>query len=129
MGTGFGSAFIKDGLPVVDGEQVPEQGCVWYIPFEEGIADDYFSTRGLIKRFYESTGKQLAGVKEIADLAISDLAAKALFNDFGEKMGIFLNPWIQKFEMEVLVIGGNISKSASEESKTVALSTLVILIL
>jgi len=111
LGTGFGSAFIKDGLPVVEGKQVPDQGCVWYIPFENGIADDYFSTRGLINRYHKATGKEYAGVKEIAVLAHIDPAAKALFNDFGEKIGIFLKPWIQKFEMEVLVIGGNISKA------------------
>jgi len=111
LGTGFGSAFIKDGLPVVEGKQVPDQGCVWYIPFENGIADDYFSSRGLIDRYYKATGKKFSGVKEIADLAKNDLKAKALFNDFGEKMGVFLKPWIQKFEMEVLVIGGNISKA------------------
>ena len=111
LGTGFGSAFIKDGLPVVEGKQVPDQGCVWYIPFENGIADDYFSSRGLIDRYYKETGKKFSGVKEIADLAKNELKAKALFNDFGEKMGVFLKPWIKKFEMEVLVIGGNISKA------------------
>ncbi|MBA7584014.1 N-acetyl-D-glucosamine kinase [subsurface metagenome] len=46
LGTGFGSAFLRDGLPVVNGNEVPENGCVWHLPFEEGIADDYFSIRG-----------------------------------------------------------------------------------
>jgi glucokinase len=125
LGTGFGSAFIKDGLPVVEGDNVPDQGCVWYLPFEEGIADDYFSTRGLISRFYKLTGKQVEGVKEIADSAYNNEAAKVLFNDFGEKMGVFLKPWIKKFQMDVFVIGGNISKAFPlfEESLTAYLKS------
>lgn len=111
LGTGFGSAFIKTGLPIVDGVEVPENGCLWHLPFEDGIADDYFSTRGLINRFQKSSGKQFSGVKEIAELATNDSLAQDLFNDFGEKMGLFLRPWIEKFGMEAFVIGGNISKA------------------
>lgn len=111
LGTGFGSAFIKDGAPIVTGNEVPKQGCLWHLPFEDGIADDYFSTRGLLKRFKLATGKQLNGVKEIAELTERDNAAQDLFNDFGRKMGIFLKPWIEKFDMEAFVIGGNISRA------------------
>lgn len=111
LGTGFGSAFIKDGLPVVDGAEVPEQGCLWHLPLEGGIADDYFSTRGLIKRFQQSTGKQLPGVKEIAELAQVDISSRNLFEEFGRKMGIFLHPWIEQFGIEAFVIGGNISRA------------------
>lgn len=111
LGTGFGSAFIKNGSPIVEGNEVPDQGCLWHLPFEDGIADDYFSTRGLINRFKTVTGKEYLGVKEIAQLAGKDKAAQDLFNDFGNKMGIFLHPWIEKFNLETFVIGGNISKA------------------
>ena len=111
LGTGFGSAFIKNGLPVVDGEEVPDQGCVWHLPFEDGIADDYFSTRGFLNRYEKLTGIKLSGVKQLADLVETDKHAKDLFNDFGLKLGQFLQPWIEKFEIEVLVIGGNISRA------------------
>lgn len=111
LGTGFGSAFIKEGLPIVEGAEVPENGCLWHLPFEDGIADDYFSTRGLINRFEKTSGKKLPGVKQIAELAESNLEAKELFNDFGEKMGIFLQPWIEKFGIETFVMGGNISRA------------------
>lgn len=111
LGTGFGSAFIKDGLPVVEGDEVPESGCLWHLPFEGGIADDYFSTRGLLGRFEKATGQKLNGVKQIADQADSNPDAQALFNDFGEKMGMFLQPWIEKFGIEIFVMGGNISRA------------------
>jgi glucokinase len=109
LGTGFGSAFLCDRLPVVSGNEVPEMGCVWHLPFGDGNADDYFSTRGFLNRYYEKTGVQLSGVKELARLAEEQSDAKLLFDDFGSKLGQFLCPWILKFGVEVLVIGGNIS--------------------
>ncbi len=111
LGTGFGSAFLCDRLPVVSGPEVPEMGCIWYLPFEGGTADDYFSTRGLLNRYYEKTGIQLSGVKELAQLADEQLVANLLFEDFGSKLGLFLCPWMVKFGVEVLVIGGNISNA------------------
>lgn len=111
LGTGFGSAFIKNGLPIVDGDEVPENGCLWHLPFENGIADDYFSTRGLIHRFEKATGEKMPGVKQIAELANNNKAAKDLFDDFGTKMGLFLQPWIEQFGIEIFVMGGNISRA------------------
>lgn len=111
LGTGFGSAFIKNGLPVVEGNEVPENGCLWHLPFEGEIADDYFSTRGLLGRFEKLSGQKLDGVKQIADQAESNPKAQALFNDFGEKMGVLLQPWIEKFDIETFVMGGNISRA------------------
>jgi glucokinase len=111
LGTGFGSSFLENHIPVVSGEEVPENGMVYHLPFEKGTADDYFSTRGLLGRYFERTGKKLTGVKELAGMASGDPLAQELFHDFGLKMGIFLKPWIVKFGVEVLVIGGNISNA------------------
>ena len=111
LGTGFGSAFIRNGLPVVEGPEVPENGCLWHLPFENGIADDYFSTRGLISRYEMLSGKKLMGVKPLAELAGRDKVAQELFDDFGEKLGRFLQAWIEEFGIEILVIGGNISNA------------------
>jgi glucokinase len=111
LGTGFGSAFLSNNLPVTSGENVPETGAVWHLPFEKGNADDYFSTRGLLNRYQALTGKQLAGVKELAQLAANEEIAQKLFIDFGYKMGFFLKPWLEKSKIEVLLIGGNISNA------------------
>lgn len=111
LGTGFGSAFLNDHMPVVSGDKVPATGAVWHLPFEGGNADDYFSTRGLLNRYHKLSGNSLPGVKELAQLAPSDLLVQSLFKDFGAKMGQFLQPWIKKSKVEVLVIGGNISNS------------------
>jgi len=109
LGTGFGSAFISNRIPIVDGPEVPKLGCIYHLPYRDGIADDYFSTRGLLHRYNLLTGKELNGVKELAALAESDKLVKDLFIDFGDSAALFLSTWLKKFDAEILVIGGNIS--------------------
>lgn len=111
LGTGFGSAFINKGTPVIEGELVPSQGCVWHLPFKDGIADDYFSTRWFEKSYLAKTGRSIVGVKALAELAIQDTVASELFKEYGRNMGIFLAPWVNLFKAEVIVIGGNITGS------------------
>jgi glucokinase len=109
FGTGFGSAFISNRIPIVDGPDVPKLGCIYHLPYKDGIADDYFSTRGLLSRYKKLTGKELNGVKELASMAETDKVVADLFTDFGDNAGIFLAPWLKVFKAEILVIGGNIS--------------------
>ena len=109
LGTGFGSAFISNRIPIVDGPDVPKLGCIYHLPYRDGIADDYFSTRGLLGRYKVLTGKELNGVKEIAAMAATEKVVSDLFIDFGDKLGIFLAPWLKRFKAEIIVIGGNIS--------------------
>ncbi|MCX6335033.1 MAG: ROK family protein [Bacteroidia bacterium] len=109
LGTGFGSAFVSNRIPIVDGAEVPKLGCIYHIPYRDGIADDYFSTRWFIGQYKDATGKEIKGVKELADLAGTDKTASDLFTDFGNRLGIFLAPFLLNFHAEILVIGGNIS--------------------
>ncbi|MCI0523490.1 MAG: ROK family protein [Bacteroidales bacterium] len=109
LGTGFGSAFVDDRIPVVEGDNVPEMGCVYHLPFGSGIADDSFSTRWFIARYEEVTGEKAKGVRDIADAARKSAAVRAVFDEFGRNLGFFLAPWLLKFGAEILVIGGNVS--------------------
>ncbi|MCX6280833.1 MAG: ROK family protein [Bacteroidetes bacterium] len=123
LGTGFGSAFIVDGIPVESGPEVPEAGCVYHLPFGGSIADDHFSTRWFVARYKALTGEDVTGVKEIAEMdAGSGIreagsrkreAGSLIFSEFGSNMGNFLAPWLLKFGAECLVIGGNIANSYS----------------
>lgn len=113
LGTGFGSAFLENSLPVTSGNSVPNQGCLWHLPFESVLADDYFSTRGLITRYKQATGKTVSGAKEVAEAALVEPEAMAIFDDFGRKLVDLLAPWFVKFEVEVFVIGGNIANAFS----------------
>jgi glucokinase len=112
LGTGIGSAFIENSLPITSGVNVPPFGSVWHLPFEGGIADDYFSSRGLLNRYFEKTGKSISSVKDLASLAQNDIMVKDLFESFGTELISFLAPWLKKFGVEKMVIGGNISRAA-----------------
>lgn len=111
LGTGFGSAFIANRIPIVDGPSVPKLGCVYHLPYGDNIADDYFSTRWFIRRYNEITGRHLSGVKEFAGLADTDKTVTYLFSEFGTNLGIFLAPWLKRFNAQIVVVGGNISNA------------------
>ena len=50
LGTGCGSAFLEDGLPVTKGPGVPPNGWLYPVLFRGIRADDLFSRRGLEAR-------------------------------------------------------------------------------
>ena len=109
LGTGLGSAFIDNRIPVVDGPDVPRIGCVYHLPYKDKIADDYFTTRWFTGRYYQITGRKSGGVKELSSLFNKDKVVRDLFHEFAVDLGVFLGPWLNKFQAEVLIAGGNIS--------------------
>lgn len=111
LGTGFGSAFLEDGIPVMDRGDVPDNGYVYHLPYKDGIADEYFSTRWFVRRYKELSGKEIRGVKDLAEIVESDASARDLFDEFGQNLGEFLSPWLKSFRAEALVAGGNISNA------------------
>ena len=110
LGTGFGSAFIENGIPLIDRLDVAKNGCLWDKPFINGIADDYFSTRWCLLRYEELSGHKTIGVKEIVEQ--DPTTAKLLFDEFGDNMGQFLLTYLKQFQPELVVIGGNIAKAS-----------------
>ncbi|MEL7145766.1 MAG: ROK family protein [Bacteroidota bacterium] len=111
LGTGFGSAFLTNGFPVVKDNNVPDDGCLWHLPYGRGIADDYFSTRWFVNTYQDRTGNLVKGVKELVDQYEQDKAIAPLFDEFGRSLGTFLAPWIERFAAEAVIIGGNIARS------------------
>lgn len=110
LGTGFGSAFLNRGVPVVSGPTVPEAGCLWHLPFRDGIADDYFSTRWLVGEYERLQGEKTAGgVREMLEKAGESPVIQAIFRQFGHNLGECLAPWLQKFRAGILIVGGNIA--------------------
>ncbi|RKL65008.1 hypothetical protein CR203_23025 [Salipaludibacillus neizhouensis] len=112
LGTGCGSAFINNGKQVRGEYGVPKTGEIFNEPFEYGIIDDYFSTRGLLNL---ALGKKInvSNVHELAILAKSDIKSQAqeVFNLFGEKLGKILSKYVHTFQPDVIIFGGGISKS------------------
>jgi len=110
LGTGFGSAFIDAGVPVVERDDVPGEGCFWHLPYRDSIVDDYFTTRWFVRHFKDVSGRETSGAKSVADQARrGDAAALGIFESYGRDLGEFLAPWLKKFSADVIVFGGNIS--------------------
>ena len=112
LGTGFGSSFIDSGKAIEEGSSVPKEGCLWHIPYKDGIADDYFSTRWFVNSFNDISNEQVTGVKRIAELVKEgDEKAAKVFRVFGENLADCLGPHLENFEAEVVVLGGNIAEA------------------
>lgn len=110
LGTGFGCTFNSEGIPLNKGDKVPEDGEIYHVPFNDGIADEYISTRWFLSEYKKLSGAIAGGVKEIAVAARKgDQAASGLFQSFGENIGTVLFPWLQKFGAEMLIVGGSIA--------------------
>jgi glucokinase len=109
LGTGFGSAFIDGGVPVVTRADVPKEGCLWHLPFKDSIADDYFATKWFVREYEKQTGQKIEGVKNLMEKNGTDEIAQKLFAQFGHHLAECLAPWLKKFGAEVLIIGGNIA--------------------
>jgi glucokinase len=57
------------------------------------------------------TGEEIAGGKEIAQAAINgDQFAIAIYSDFGTNLAEFIAPWLNSFNADAFVIGGNIAR-------------------
>lgn len=112
IGTGFGSTFLADGRPITQGTSVPKDGMLWHVPYKGGIADDTFSSRGLVKAWKALSGATLHGAKELDDVArAGDQRALAVFEQWGSQMAECLTPWLSLFDVDTIVLGGNIAKA------------------
>lgn len=109
LGTGFGAAFVEDGVPVIAGEGVPPDGCLWHLPFRTGIADDYVSARWILDQARAVPGLAADSVAGLASLARRDPAAAAVFEAYGENLGAIAAPWLVSFGADGVVLGGRIA--------------------
>lgn len=112
LGTGCGSTFLANGK-IVKGEfGVPINGMIYNAPFREGIIDDYISRRyilSLANKANLDTAK--VDVKELELLSQQgNTTATEIFNIFGNTLGKALKPFIESFNAQAIVFGGQISK-------------------
>lgn len=109
LGTGCGSAFLADGLPVITGPGVPPNGWLYPMLFHGLRADDIFSRRGLEVRL------RLAGVTELnvkdaaAAARAGDAGARQVFEVFGADLGTFLNSFVVAFSAQAALVLGQIA--------------------
>lgn len=109
LGTGCGSAFLVDGIPQLGGKGVPENGWVYQIVYEGDIADDIFSTRGLLKRLHDAD-LDVETVAEGVMQADENPTVRAVLAKFGDDLGKFLEPLAHEFNADVVVLQGGIAQ-------------------
>ena len=111
LGTGVGSGFVENHKLVESGDRVPANGWVYCLPFGDGIVDEAFSTRGIVRRYRDLTGKTVAGAHEVAERCDTEDEARRLFDVYGDDLAAFAGPVLTRFNAEMLVLGGNISRA------------------
>lgn len=109
LGTGIGSAFLDRGQVVDSGPLVPPQAEVHLLQHAGSPLEDWISRRALRQAYAEATGRDV-DVRELAELArAGDEAARAAFHDRFLILGEVVGPWLERFSIDQLVIGGSIS--------------------
>ncbi|WP_421940306.1 ROK family protein [Pedobacter sp.] len=103
LGTGLGTCFYR--------HEVAHNADLWNLPFKQGIAEDYLSTRWFTSRYFELTGKQITGVRALAGLMDTAPVVTAIFKEFGENLAGFLKAFIADNRPDAIIIGGNIARS------------------
>lgn len=107
LGTGLGFAYARDGRVAVSPGRSPAFG-LWNMPWGDGIAEDYVSTRAL-QRLY---GEALP-IKSIADKARDgDAKAADAFLETGCQLSAILRNILPELGCDSFALGGQIAKSA-----------------
>jgi glucokinase len=111
LGTGLGGGFVRNGKVCYAGEDVPPQGVIWNLPYSNGIAEDYVSGPALVKNYQGKTGMKLNPAEIAKEAKAGNTNAKESYLELGSHLGEILSPWVNIFDAQCIVVGGNIARS------------------
>lgn len=116
LGTGVGSAFFANGVALRSGQGVPPEGYVHLLEIDGRPLEDTVSTRALVREYHRRSQSPLGGAGEgvavIAERArAGDEVAAGVFSVAFGRLGAALQPWLQAFGAQVLVVGGAMTGS------------------
>jgi glucokinase len=109
LGTGCGSAFLIDAVPVTSGPGVPPNGWLYPVLFHGLRVDDLFSRRGLEARLRESGVTKVNVKNAAAATRAGDVATRHVFEGFGTDLGTFLNSHAVAFDADAVLVLGRIA--------------------
>jgi predicted NBD/HSP70 family sugar kinase/mannose-6-phosphate isomerase class I len=114
LGTGFGAAFLQNGVVLKQGQGVPPNGELYRLPYLNGINEDYVSGRWILAEYNARATTIAASTEVVASCAAmeKDLIALDVFREFGVHLASCLIPWIKSFAPGCVLIGGSIAKSS-----------------
>lgn len=111
MGTGAGSAFASKKRILKGEDKAPPMGWIFSTPFKESIIDDYLSVRGLAAISRKVFGEVKDG-RELFELCReNDKNALEVYEEFGGWVREAVVPFLDSFEPDGFVLGGQLSKS------------------
>ena len=100
-------------LLVKTGKGVPENGWIYQQPFGDSILDDYLSVRGLEQISLAVTGKVWSGKELYGLVKAGNMEAEEVWRRFGADVAAGLLPVLEKYQPDLLLLGGQIAKSFS----------------
>lgn len=103
LGTGCGTAKIRHGVGV-DGE-------LWQYPFNDGIVEDFISTKWFKRRYSELTGQEISGVKELTEMSNSEPSIRSVFKEFGFNLAKLIGLFVSEENPDAIILGGNMLKA------------------
>jgi len=110
LGTGIGYINVEKGVPKLNDSGTP-QNPLWNMPFKDGVAEDYVSTKALLNSAKEK-GFCFDNIKSMSDEARNgnkDLLE--IFGNCGETLGECTEIKRKEHSFTTVAIGGQISKS------------------
>ena len=109
LGTGLGFSMSIDGK-ILKNELGSPEVSIFKRPYRDGILEDYASKRGI----YRLYGDDSVTVKEIGRRAVcGEERAKEAFAQMGSILGEAVAPIMKEYEIECLLLGGQISHNSS----------------
>ena len=111
LGTGCGSTFIEDGKVVKEGYGLNEMGMIYDTPYLDGQIDDYLSIAGLKQIAVERHYPYINGLALFEEAEKGNQQAQDILVTFGKLISHALTEFIDLFEPNEVVFGGQVSKS------------------
>ena len=106
LGTGLGAAFAVGGELLCNAAGSPaDDVSIWNRPFRDGIAEDYVSSRALLKNFQGMDAKQLEN-----DAVNGNIQAKQAYAEYSANLYCLLREWKDHLNPEVIILGGQLRK-------------------
>ncbi|MFG2044555.1 ROK family protein [Dactylosporangium sp. NPDC048998] len=111
LGTGVGSAFLRDGHILQHGPGIPPEGRADLLRHDGTPLEETVSRRAIRRAYAHATGRSPApDVREVTQRARQgDQAATEILTRTFHTLGTVLGPYLAEFEPEVLVVGGSIA--------------------
>ena len=111
LGTGIGSAHVRDGAPFYPSNPHHDEGWIYPWPVGDRRADDVFSIRGL-RDLALSHGCEASEPRELAERAQEgEATARKIFEEFGRRLGRFLAEVEAYYTPDRFVVLGGIARS------------------